>query len=82
MMSRDKSEEWPLTIVRSRYNGVYEGGDWIAFACDHLDIPEAVQGGDLECQEFFESPRYGANRTVIGVGPTPNHAFDDLISKL
>lgn len=52
-------ELWPVTIVQTRYGGVYEGADfndegdairlygrWAAFNCHPEDVPAEAFGGD------------------------------------
>ncbi|MBV9448604.1 MAG: hypothetical protein JO345_22180 [Streptosporangiaceae bacterium] len=66
-----------VTILRSRYGGTYEPGEWIAFACWPDDIPPGWNADDLACAEFF------ASRTrEIGGGATPQEAYADLLRLL
>ncbi len=55
-----------VTILRSRYGGFYEPGEWIAFACWPDDIPPGWNADDVTCAEFFAS-----RREEIGGGATP-----------
>jgi hypothetical protein len=64
---------WMVTIVRSRYGGVYEPGVWIAFPQWPVDLPDDWRGGDVVCEEFFR-----VRRGTIGGGDTPDEALADL----
>lgn len=66
-----------MTIVRSRYGGVYEPGEWIAFPLGPEELPEAWHGNDQDCEEFFRL-RSGE----IGGGPSPQDAYEDLLRRL
>ena len=69
-------ELYPTYVRESRYNGVYEGGQWIAWS-GYSDLPDDATGGDLECQSFFMEPRSAR----IGRGRTPDQAVNDLIER-
>jgi len=67
---------WPIVIHQSRYQGIYEGGEWFALAnCDV--IPQDAIGEDCDCLDFFRSDA----GTMAGVGKTPNEALSSLIWK-
>lgn len=68
---------WPVTIVRSRYGGCYEGAPWLAFNLDPNQIPEDWNGGDTECSEFFFK-----TDLPIGRGASPDGAIEDLDRRL
>ena len=53
------SDIYPVTIIRSRYGGVYEGGRWAASDCSHEEVPEGASGDDVECAEFWALARAG-----------------------
>ena len=53
---------YPVTIIRSRYGGVYEGGRWVAFLCSHEEVPEGAIGDDVECAEFWALASAGRYR--------------------
>ena len=64
---------WPCTLAITRYGGVYEGGEWAAFACLPHAVPEKAFGDDITCGEWW------ANPTVpVAVGPAPQDAYDAL----
>lgn len=67
---------YPVTIVLARYGGTYEGGKWLAFPLDHFDLPGDWQGGDSECNTFWQN-----YPNLVGKGKTPDEAHQDLISK-
>lgn len=64
---------WPLTVSRTRYQGVYEGGDWIAFHLLPEDVPHGPWGDDLTCVAWF-----GESKVAYGVGATPAAAIESL----
>jgi len=66
-----------VTIVRSRYGGTYEPGEWIAFACWPDQIPPDWNADDVTCAEFF-----AARRDEVGGGDTPQEAYEDLVRLL
>lgn len=68
---------WPCTILSDRYNGQYSGGKWIALNMYEEHIPKAIQGGDGECMDYWNS-----NPLVVGKGDTPNEALTDLYNNL
>ena len=68
---------YPCTVVRARYGGAYEGGDWLAFRRRPQNVPEAVDGGDMECASFFDSLE-----EPVGRGADPMQAVDDLARRV
>jgi len=78
-VKRLSSEEpWAITIVPARYNGIYEGGRWLAFPVVYDVIPDDVYGNDVRCMGWFSAH---AN-VPIGRGTTPNEAHDELLRRL
>jgi hypothetical protein len=65
---------YPLTVLRARYSGTYEGGKWVAFK-DKPDIVADATGDDLTCASFFRL--YGSLKP-IGRGDSPEAAIRDL----
>ena len=55
----NRADIYPVTIIRSRYGGVYEGGRWAALDCSHEEVPDAAIGDDVECAEFWALARAG-----------------------
>lgn len=68
---------YPLTITRTRYGGVYEGGEWIAFPCDAVEVPVEPFQDDVTCWTWFANTKW-----IYGVGRTPDKAIGDLDRKL
>ena len=66
-----------VTIVRSRYGGIYEPGEWIAFACWPDQIPPEWNVDDVTCAEFFAD-----RRGEVGGGEPPQEAYEDLVRLL
>lgn len=67
------SELYPVTIVKTRYGGVYEGGTWAAFDREPDELPPGWDGDDMTCSAWW-----GANGERFGVGPTPEAALAEL----
>lgn len=78
---------WPLTIVRTRYGGVYEGGKFAAFNSEpdgirwHLPCmatedsePDAF-GGDPDCMSWW---MLAPLVMPVGVGETIEEAVQSL----
>ena len=68
---------WPVTIIRTRYGGVYERGEWAAFPLGTEAVPPAATGSDTECADFWAE--FGDS---VGVGATPDAALEDLEDKV
>ena len=68
---------YPTTIISDRYGGTYSGALWLAFPHDYWDMPEEVDGGDMECYCFWQD--YDG---IVGKGATPEDAFNDLRKKM
>ena len=74
---------YPVEIFKSRYGGVYEGGDWIA--CVNCNMPGEAQGGDPTCAAFWCDPHaYIAEphpycTPGFGAGPTPATALRNAV---
>ena len=56
------------------HGGFIAGARWLAFPLDYWDIPDGVEGGDLDCMDFW----YNYNG-IVGKGSTPQEAMDNLI---
>lgn len=74
---------YPVTIVKSRYQGTYEGGTWICFPVDPAVLGKGQwrdwQGSDIECAEWWaQSIREG---WPIGLGASPDVAYRNLIER-
>lgn len=71
------SRQYPVTIIRDRYNGIYSGGDWMAFPLRIDEIPVAVNSNDEECVAFWEN-----YAEPYGLGESPDAALSDLLEKM
>ena len=67
---------YPVTIVQTRYGGIYEGGAWAAFLSHPEEIPPDAFGGDSVCVSWWSDFVY-----AVGVGATPDSALADLKAK-
>ena len=67
---------YPVTIIRTRYGGAYEGNDWAAFNCDEDQVPLDATGCDSECEAFWRDPK----GVRVGVGETPDQALAALVT--
>lgn len=65
---------YPVTIMLSRYGGIYEPGRWVAFACLPETLPPDWNAGDVACERFYRE-----RRNEVGGGDTPQAALDDLV---
>ena len=80
-MSKENNKDiYPLTIIRDRYNGVYSKGKYLAFNTDYYDIPQEIDGDDVECFDFWYSLE--PNKYIIGKGNTIEEALENLIELL
>lgn len=71
--------QWPCTVVRSRYGGTYEGGEWVALPLEFFAVPDDVSGDDGSCMAWFGDPD---NFAWFGAGETPTAAISQLWVKL
>lgn len=73
-MSRaEQTDVYPLTVVKTRYGGVYEGGPWAAFNCHAHEIPEAAFGDDTTCMFWWENPQ-----VTVATGESVEDAVSSL----
>lgn len=73
---------YPIVIRQSRYGGIYEGGTWFAIGSyDDASMSEEyfsyIYGDDCDAVDFWDS--YLSKG--IGVGASPDEAFNDLVSR-
>lgn len=68
---------WPVTIVRARYQGQYEPGEWLAWPAHPDALSDDWQADDVSCALFWDS--YAG---TVGAGPSPDQALADLARKL
>ena len=67
---------YPVTLIRTRYGGIYEGGEWAAFPIHSDEIPVEVEGDDVTCATWWSE--FGH---AVGVGASPDAALADLEEK-
>ena len=65
--------KWPVTIIADRYNGLMSNGKWLAFPCEPSEVPDEVNGEDIEAESFWES-----FKGPVGKGTYPDDAMDEL----
>jgi len=86
MKENDYYKIWPCVIIADRYSGVYSGGLWLAFDIDSLLLPKGPFSGDMDCMDFWyyykNSMKENEYERKIGIGNTPNDAYNDLLEKL
>ncbi|TYB71228.1 hypothetical protein FXF51_01970 [Nonomuraea sp. PA05] len=68
---------YPVTIVKTRYSGSYEGGTFAAFLTEPWDVPQDAFADDRVAYGWWKE--HGG---MIGVGDTPDEALASLRSKL
>jgi hypothetical protein len=74
---RVEHDLYPVTIIATRYGGIYEGGAWAAFPVGAERIPPLAISDDSTCVTWWAD--YG---NAVGVGATPNAALADLEAKI
>lgn len=74
-MTEPLDSAYPVTIVRARYGGLYEPGEWLAFPLHPEALPEDWNAGDVACSTFWDE------RRDIGGGSTPTEAYEDLLRR-
>lgn len=75
---------WPVTIVKSRYQGSYEGGKWLALNVIYENVPRSIMCDDIACATFFDTydkSNKKKNPLKIGRGNTPDEALKDLVAQ-
>lgn len=70
---------YPTTIINDRYGGTYSGGQWLAFPLDYYDVPEEIDGEDIECMMFWDNV---PDDIIIGKGESALAALCDLTEKI
>lgn len=68
---------YPLTVIKTRYGGVYEGGPYAAFSSRYYQIPKDALGSDIPCCGWW-----ARNRHLVGIGASMDEAVSDLTNKL
>ncbi len=65
------------TVVESRYGGVYEGAEYLAFPLNSDELPVGWDGDDITCCEFWLD-----YKGLVGKGSTAKEAKTSLVIKL
>ena len=69
---------YPVTIKSDRYSGTYNGGyNFTAWSCEEEDIPEDIDGCDVECAKAWHHVKEDM-RLMVGFGRTPSVALLDV----
>ena len=79
MEKKEIEHIYPLTIVEDRYGGCYSKGHYLAFNLEPWEVPEDVNGSDVDCICFWDED---AKEYAIGKGNTAQEAIDDLARKI
>lgn len=69
---------YPTTIVYDRHSGEYSGGKWTCWPVLPNGVPQDVYGDSISNMFFWNS----FEKSVVGIGDTPQDAFEDLRNKL
>ena len=69
---------YPLTVIRDRYDGCYSGALYTAWPIDYYEVPREVDGSDPECATFWDD----ADTNFIGLGYDVQTAVNNLIEKM
>lgn len=67
-----------MTIIATRYGGVYENGEYAAFARATELVPPEAEGDDTDAMVFWRD----ADPRLVGVGATPDAALAALKANL
>lgn len=70
-------DAYPVTIIATRFGGIYEGGAWAAFPVRAERIPADAVSDDVTCATWWED-----HGSTVGLGATPNAALADLRAKI
>lgn len=76
MKADDLTRPYPCVIVATRYSGVYEGGRWAAFQATLRDLARE----DWNAGDTFVAGWWRENKSGIGVGDSPQEAYEALCS--
>ena len=74
---------YPITIVQDRYGGTYSGAAFLCFGCEYYEIPQEVNGDDIEAMTFWDNTNLRTCHADlrIGKGNTPDDALRDYAEK-
>ena len=73
----DEFGPYPVTVIADRYNGCYSGAAFTAWPLIYTNMPLGPDADDVNCGAFWNE----ADKRLIGLGATPQEAFDDLTKK-
>jgi len=71
------ASEWPVTIIKDRYEGTYSRGQWTAWPVEPEEVPPAVSDDDCLCSDWWAANRERMHLPV-GVGDSPQAAVEAL----
>lgn len=69
---------YPCTVTPTRYSGTYEEGLWASFREYPEKLPEGAFGSDPEAARWW---RESGEADWVGVGDTPQSAYDDMVRR-
>lgn len=75
-LRNSESSLYPVEIVQTRYGGTYEVGFWAAFPAGTYNRESDAFGNDVAAANWWLE-----NRSLVGVGASPNDAVADLFMK-
>lgn len=79
-----KTEIYPLTIIKDRYNGVYSGASYLAFNQFNDRLDKSIGGSDPEEMIYWEDFKQGEpigflnEPMYCGKGNSIQEAYDNL----
>lgn len=83
MLTRNKFDIWPVTIVKDRYSGAYSDGIYLAHFTEPDDVPLEPNSDDVDAMNFwYEFDNFNKNDYSIGKGETPDIALENLFEIL
>ena len=71
---------WPITVTTDRYGGGYSKGKFLAFNLLPWQLPEAIDGDDITCMDFWAGD--GCKAYTVGKGSTASEAIEDLENQI
>ena len=69
---------YPMTIVSDRYMGTYSGGEYTCWPLPSYRVPYEIDEDNVTCGRFWRD----ADKSMIGIGNTPQEAIKDLENKI
>lgn len=82
MLNKQELEHWleieyPLTIIRDRYCGIYSDSIFLAFPYSYETLSPDINGDDINCINFWEE--YSG---IVGKGNSPESALINLRTQI